>query len=606
MRKTKSLLALLCAVVAAFVLAVPAFAATGPHTITIKSDVSGHTYEAYQVFGGDISSDGNTLSNIVWGDGVVTTDSNSNNIPDILDALKADPNIGRDFTSATSAADVAAVLKTYDVEHLDYFTQVIGGDGSEEHPSYLSVKATSDAGVQDEGRWSYSIENLAPGYYLVRDADNSPTTPDNPPAGTKTKFMLEVVADVTAVAKDDTIPVDKDITNVDGTQPGNPDYADAAIGDVVTFDIETTVPQMDGYNYFKFIIQDTLSAGLTYNPDTLTVTRTRNGNDTLTLTANTDYTLVAPTDEPLANEESSLSVTFIDILDSTKIDPGDVIHVTYTATIDDDAKIGSEGNPNSANIVFSNDPNYGYEGTPGFSDDEPRGTTPDSKVYLYVTGLQLKKVGEDEAALPGAQFQISGTTLNTTVIVGFDYVEHQGDEGTGQYYKLTNGTYTTDAPEQGQEHYYESTTVTYDRVEFKTPVVAEGAPLNITAWVNDQGILVVNGLKAGEYTITEVTAPDGYNKIDPITVTIGWEPPAAGNTACTWTVTSTDNLAEVSAGGTGDPAAGIIMLTIQNLKGATLPSTGGIGTTIFYAVGATLVIGAGVVLVSRYRANHMK
>ena len=608
MRKTKSLLALLCAVVAAFVLAVPAFAATGPHTITIQSDVSGHTYEAYQVFGGDISADGTTLSNIVWGDGVVTTDSNSDGIPDLLDALKADPGIGDDFASATSAADVAAVLENYKANKLDIFTQVIGGDGSEEHPSYLNAKTTSDPGVQNEGRWSYSIKNLAPGYYLVRDADGSPTTPDNPPAGTKTKFMLEVVADVTAEAKDDTIPVDKEITGVDSEET-EAKAEDAAIGDEVEFTITTTVPEMDGYNRFKFVVEDTLSAGLTYKANSLKVYLVDTPDAELTeenlLEKGTDYKVTEP-GTPEEDQPSTLTVTFLDFLQRHANDNGKTIKVVYTATVDTDAVIGVEGNPNDVKIVFSNDPNYNYEGDDP-EEGEPKGETPKSTVRVYVTGLQLKKVDQDREALPGAQFEIKGDTLNTTLITGVEFVKNQ--DGTGQYYLLTSGAYTTTKPaaDGSQDNYYQSTTQTYDRKVFSDSVVEAGGELKVTAWVNDQGILEVDGLKAGTYTITELTAPDGYNKVDPITVTIGWEAPTTVNTACKWTVTSTpDNLAEVSQGIEGSPAAGIIVLTIQNLPGATLPSTGGIGTTIFYAVGATLVIGAGVVLVSRYRANHMK
>lgn len=603
MRKTKSLLALLCAVVAAFVLAVPAFAAPNSHTLTIHSDTGGHTYEAFQVFKGDISSDGTTLSNIQWGDNI----SDGNLLVDAL--VTNNDQFDPDFTDDMTAAQVAEMLEDMvdNSAELDEFAAIVGGDGAETGSGFLKGAPATSTGTGSGTNWTYTITDLAPGYYLVRDAATSPTDPTS----TKTKFMLEVIADVTAEAKDDTIPVDKDITNVDGTQPGNPDYADAAIGDVVTFDIETTVPQMDGYNYFKFIIQDTLSAGLTYNPGSLTVTRTRNGDDTQTLTANTDYTLVAPTSEPTENEESSLSVTFIDILHSATIDPGDVIHVTYTATIDDDAVIGNVGNPNSANIVFSNDPNYTYDGTPGFSDDEPRGTTPDSKVHLYVTGLQLKKVDEKDGPLSGAQFMITGETLNTTVVVGYDFVMHEGD-GKGEYYKLTNGTYTTDAPnpDGSEDSYYESTTTTYDRMEYANTIINadEDPDFHVTAWVDEDGILRVNGLKAGTYTITEVTAPDGYNKIEDINFTVNWAAPAnpATSTDCTWTVTDVTEGNQVTVAPGPDPIAGTILLTIRNLPGATLPSTGGIGTTIFYAVGATLVIGAGVVLVSRYRANHMK
>ena len=598
MRKTKSLLALLCAVVAAFVLAVPAFAEPNSHTLTITSDTGGHTYEAYQVFKGDISSDGTTLSNIKWGDNI----SDGGQLVDALVA-KSEQLFDSKFTDGMTAAQVASVLESFknNSTELDDFAAIVGGDHAIEHSGFLSgtPKVSTESGSGES--WVYTIAGLAPGYYLVQDADTSPT---DPTTSTKTKFILKIIADATANAKDDTIPLDKEITGVNDEET-KAKAEDAAIGDVVKFTITSTVPKMDGYNFFKFIIKDTLSAGLTYNPGSLHVYA---GETELTEGEGNDYILTAPATEPEANATSTLSIAFVDILHSEKITAGQTITVVYTATVDDDAVIGVVGNPNDVKIQFSNDPNFNYDGKPDFSEGEPSGETPNSTVRVYVTGLQLKKVDEENSPLTGAQFQISGTTLNTTVIAGFDFVQHQGD-GQGAYWKLTNGTYTTTAPEPdgSQDSYYADTNTTYDRVEFATPVMATGDPINVSAWVDDDGILRVDGLKAGEYTITEVTAPNGYNKIDPITVNIGWTAPQTGATDCTWTVTSTPaDMATVSAGGAGNPVAGTIMLTIQNRPGATLPSTGGIGTTIFYAVGATLVIGAGVVLVSRYRANRMK
>ena len=83
------------------------------------------------------------------------------------------------------------------------------------------------------------------------------------------------------------------------------------------------------------------------------------------------------------------------------------------------------------------------------------------------------------------------------------------------------------------------------------------------------------GLKTGAYTLVESTVPDGYNKHDDTTVTITNEDVTA------------ENLAQTKI--------------VVNKAGAVLPSTGGMGTTIFYALGAVLVIGAGVILATRRR-----
>ena len=110
---------------------------------------------------------------------------------------------------------------------------------------------------------------------------------------------------------------------------------------------------------------------------------------------------------------------------------------------------------------------------------------------------------------------------------------------------------------------------------------------------------------AGEYTITELLAPDGYNKLEnPIAFTITYTAPevepAEGTETCTWdtSVSGVDG-----SNVTFDSSTGLFKITVENNSGTTLPSTGGIGTTIFYIIGAILVIGAGVVLVTRRRMS---
>ena len=96
------------------------------------------------------------------------------------------------------------------------------------------------------------------------------------------------------------------------------------------------------------------------------------------------------------------------------------------------------------------------------------------------------------------------------------------------------------------------------------------------------------GLDAGTYLLEEITPPAGYNKAADQEVII----------APTY-----ENNVLVTDGSGNDTAAtdGKIEVTVLNNKGATLPETGGIGTTMFYVIGAALVIGAGVVLVSKKR-----
>lgn len=105
-----------------------------------------------------------------------------------------------------------------------------------------------------------------------------------------------------------------------------------------------------------------------------------------------------------------------------------------------------------------------------------------------------------------------------------------------------------------------------------------------------------SGLDDGDYRITETVTPAGYNSIDPIEFTI-----EAGH------VVESDNptLESLSGGNlfTGEVSTGAVSANIVNKSGSTLPSTGGIGTTIFYVIGGILMVGAGVILISRKRTN---
>ena len=103
--------------------------------------------------------------------------------------------------------------------------------------------------------------------------------------------------------------------------------------------------------------------------------------------------------------------------------------------------------------------------------------------------------------------------------------------------------------------------------------------------LGSDGTITFTGLDAGTYTLTEVATNDGYNLLDTdVTVTI-----AADGT--------------VSMSGAKSVSDGKIV--IENAKGAVLPSTGGIGTTIFYVLGTILVFGCGIILVAKKRAKAM-
>ena len=193
----------------------------------------------------------------------------------------------------------------------------------------------------------------------------------------------------------------------------------------------------------------------------------------------------------------------------------------------------------------------------------------------------------------GAEFKIAGTRLNTVLVSANTFTVSEN----GEYWKLKDGTYTTDDPnaEGMDQSKYESTTIKYAKTP-TTNTITKTDTVTYTGTVGADGVLRFTGLAAGDYTITELKAPAGYNLLEtPIKVTIGFTAPAEGAASqdCTWTYTGTDIV-----NGTN-----VNKITIENQAGAELPSTGGMGTTIFYVLGSILVVGAVVLLVTKKRMS---
>lgn len=173
---------------------------------------------------------------------------------------------------------------------------------------------------------------------------------------------------------------------------------------------------------------------------------------------------------------------------------------------------------------------------------------------------------------------VAGTSTATEAGTGFTYSISVAGDG---YYFIKDS-----------EVYYDGTD-TYSKT---TTTVYECSPksFSFTGTTAADGTLTVTGLNVGTYTITELISPDGYNLLDePISNTISCDLPEAiitGEEACDWNYTM----------GT-EQTNGTVQVTIENNKGAVLPSAGGIGTTIFYAVGGIMVLAAAVLLITKKR-----
>lgn len=556
MKKVRNLFAMFIAMIMAVVLAVPAFAAEGNYTITINNSTKDHTYEAYQVFAGDLS-DG-VLSNITWGDGV-SGDT-------LLTALKGDKTIGSTFTDCENGADVAAKLTsdngfTYDSDKMKTFADIVGQNLTK------ITSGTCDGGMASGDSYTYKISGVAAGYYLIQDKDPA----EGSSIDAYTRYILQVVEDTTVTPKSDVPSVEKKVqeddkyNQDDGYGNGYNDVADWNIGDSVPFKLIGTLPStLADYDSYKYVFHDTLSNGLTYN------------NDAKVYVVN-GKTRTEVTDQFGINSSgTSLTISCDDITNLTlpegvSVTASSKIVVEYTATLNTNAVIGLDGNPNEVYLEFSNNPNQGGEGDTG--------TTPPDKVIVFTYELDTTKVGgsndTNKPKLKDAQFVLLNEAKNKVAKVNASTNQFEG---------------WIDLPEDMS---YKGWTA-YNETN------------HVILTSDESGLFKVIGLDDGTYQLREIKAPDGYNLMNgDVTIVIT----ATTDNGQTWTSGKASEALtklEVTANGqpgTGDTNTGIAGVTIENNKGATLPETGGMGTTIFYIIGGILVVGAGVLLITRKRMS---
>src|SRR5699024_3412524 len=159
-----------------------------------------------------------------------------------------------------------------------------------------------------------------------------------------------------------------------------------SVGDSVYFDLTGTVPSMDGYDKYFYIIVDTLSKGLTFDLGYeyfLSIYR-ENGDLAYTvakgdLQHNPFYTVT-----PTVNGDGTTTLKIV-INNAIRLKEfaGGKVCFTYRATLNQDAVIGDSGNPNSVHLEYSNDPNYDYKGDNEPTGNDPMGQTPEDYVIVY-------------------------------------------------------------------------------------------------------------------------------------------------------------------------------------------------------------------------------
>lgn len=539
MKHTKKLASLLLALVLAFALAVPAFAADS-YTITINNSVDGYTYTAYQIFKGDLAeeSEKKVLSNIVWGTGVTSAGQSA--------LLMFGKNEGEE--PYASAAALAESL-----------TQSNVADFAEEAGKYLGTTAGDSS--FDNTKKLHTITVTAPGYYLIKNTSvpNGEVTDT-----TYTNYILEVVADTTVEHKGTFPTVDKNIGTVE-TIETKVNGADYNIGDDVPFTLTATLPDnLSTYETYKIIFHDTLDNGLTYNANSAKVYVI---NGATTTEAKAGYT-VEPTGQTLTVTIADVNNLKDDNSTAITMTAASKIIVEYTAELNVRADIGTPGNKNTVYLEYSNDPNWDGTG----SEPEPTGNTPKDEVLVFTYELDVTKVdGKDETKkLKDAEFVLYREVLKTVGEAQTKVKEYVTVDEAGKVIGWTENDH--DSTETNKASVLKSDT---------------------------NGSIKVIGLDAGTYYLEEIKAPSGYNKLsDPITIVI------------TASVTTTEDAAALTGltikVGEGEAKSGvldtgIVSTNVENNAGATLPETGGMGTTLFYVLGGVLVVGAVVLLITKKR-----
>ena len=475
MSNTRKLVSLLLAVVLMLGLTALGYAEGETGSITINDAVVGQTYTIYQIL-----------------------DLESYNASANAYAYKA-------TTAWNTFINSDAIKGTYvNVDDQGYVTWVKDADAAafaKAAQKYAKDNSITNQGSVTATTTTVSFTGLDLGYYLVDTTLGTLCSLDTTNPNVVMEEKNEVPTNVKTVEEDST---------------GNyGEKNDADIGQTVNFR-STITAQAGAENY---VFHDTMSAGLTYT-----------GVTGITLNGTTvdasNYTVVTEGLTDGCTFEVRFTQAFCDTLKAN-----DQIVISYTATLNENAVVAEEGNPNTSKLSYGDSSNTKY--------------TPDSQTKTYTWDVDVFKYtmnGETEKALADAKFTLSKNSDGSNPIALVS-------EGNNVYRVAKTG---------------ETGTVT----EITTDAT---------------GKFTIKGLDADTYYLTETAAPAGYNKLaGPVTIVIGENGVVNGTT---------------------EAPQGVDEVKVLNQSGAELPSTGGIGTTIFYVLGGVLAVGAVALLIAKRRTR---
>ena len=486
----KKLMAALLAVAMVCAMAIPAFAASGSSpadkgSITINKAVVNETYTIYKMFD--------------------------------LNSFDTDANDGAGTYSYTVASGWEDFFKDGATGH-SYITLKNGhptwvegadpADFAKAALDYAAKKPITATKKETATSNTVSFTGLDLGYYLVDTSLGALCGLDT----TKPNATID--------EKNEAPTIDKTVE----TSPNNWAASNTAkIGDTVNYKVTITVQTANN----RYVLHDTMSEGLTFNKDSVKVTV---GTDAV---AATNYEVVTT---GIGTE--TFNVKFKNEYIAT-LAAGTKIEVTYSAVVNEKAKVDSDENKNDAHLVYG-------------SNHETESTHSETKTYLCQFDL-IKYCGTTGKLLGGAQFKLYDANDTEIKLV-------KNEDGT--IYRVA-----TEAEINANK------AVAIETVAGKT--------------------VKISGLDKKVYYLKETVPPAGYNGLtEPVTVDLSTGSKNADSTKIIGGKIEVKDAEHIGG------------VPVMNNAGTTLPSTGGIGTTLFYVIGGGLMVAAAILLITKKRMEN--
>lgn len=491
----KKLMAALLAVAMVCAMAIPAWAdggagaTTGEGKITIDNAVIGHTYKIYRILDLQYNETANSfryVKNTKWGTFVDTQTA----------YLTVDPTTRVVTWTNTDTADNGTAIKELAIAAGKY----VKDQGT----------ALADDGSKVAASGTVTFDRLPLGWYLVvSDLTNDAIC------------SIDTTAKEVTIKEKNGVPtVTKEVEYASGSWgEGN----DGNVGDTVNF--QTTIYVTDG-NPTNYVLHDKMSNGLTFKTDSIVVKK----NDAIF----TDYTKETPND----------GCTFEIKFNEGSLHTNDKVVVTYSATINSNAVVGTAGNENETWLKYGNN-----------------GETTHGKTKTYTWSFNIFKYFTD-----------SNNDMRYLANVEFVLYRKNADD-KAEYAKFDSNNKLSGWTEAENE-----------ATKLKT---------------NATSIVGVEGLDKGTYFLKEITTPDGFNGLtSDVEVLID----SSCNTLSGATYTVQYRMVNEEDFTDTDEQEKVV--PIENNRGTTLPGTGGIGTTIFYVVGGGLMVAAAILLITKKRMEN--